>query len=66
MPNISIVIPVYNEEKIVASVLDKIFTTINSVAAYEFEVIVVNDYSKDNTLQILQKSDLFQHCMGAG
>ncbi|RJQ34078.1 glycosyltransferase family 2 protein [Candidatus Parcubacteria bacterium] len=55
MPNISIVIPVYNEEKIVASVLDKIFTTINSVAAYEFEVIVVNDYSKDNTLQILQK-----------
>lgn len=55
MPKISIVIPVYNEEKIVTLVLDKIFSTIQSIESYVFEVIVVNDYSKDGTLEILRK-----------
>lgn len=54
MSKISVVIPVYNEEKIVASVLDKLFVTIRNIDSYEFEVIVVNDHSKDRTLDILK------------
>lgn len=55
MSNISIVIPVYNENKIVVSVLDKIFVTIKNLKSHEFEVIVVNDCSQDGTLEILKK-----------
>ncbi|PLX25333.1 glycosyltransferase family 2 protein [Candidatus Parcubacteria bacterium] len=57
MPNISIVVPVYNEEKIVSSVLDKLLATIKNIDTHTFEVIVVNDHSKDKTLEILQRYD---------
>lgn len=46
---LSIIIPVFNEERIIASSLPAIFSlTINK------EVIVINDGSTDNTLKILE------------
>lgn len=47
---VSVVIPAYNEEKHIANVLDIIVKT----AGIE-EVIVVNDGSTDNTLEIIKK-----------
>jgi dolichol-phosphate mannosyltransferase len=50
---ISIVIPVYNQEHLVAESLRRMKTVVE--AAFEsFEIIIVNDGSLDNTLQVLQ------------
>ena len=50
-PLISIIIPIYNAEKCIIRLLDSIFEqTLNNL-----EIICVNDCSKDNTLQIINK-----------
>lgn len=48
---ISIIIPTYNGEKTIGNTLDAIFNTNKS----NFEVIVINDGSKDNTIDVLNK-----------
>lgn len=50
-PKISIIVPAYNAEKTISACLDSIFNQ----AFKNFEVIVVNDGSIDNTLKILDK-----------
>lgn len=49
---LSVIIPVYNEEKTLSEVLDKVnqVTLLNNL---EIEIIVVNDCSTDNTQQVL-------------
>src|SRR5690349_11615615 len=51
---LSIIIPAYNEEKTIGTVLDKINEVIllNNI---EKEVIIVNDCSKDRTGQVVQE-----------
>jgi dolichol-phosphate mannosyltransferase len=49
--DISIVVPVHNESGAIATLVDEIN---NALDGYEFEIIVVNDKSKDNTLEVLQ------------
>ena len=51
--NLSVVIPVYNEEKTVLEILKKI----NLLRKYcNLEVIIVNDGSTDNSLDIIEKN----------
>lgn len=50
--NLSIVIPAYNESASILSVLESM---ISFVEEFKIHVIVVNDGSKDHTLQILQQ-----------
>lgn len=50
---LSIIIPVYNEEKTVAKILKKVYDV--DFGKIALEVIVVNDGSKDNTLVELKK-----------
>ena len=52
--NISIIIPVYNEELAIKSVLENIYTAINGLA-YNCEVLVIHDGSTDNTVEISEK-----------
>ena len=47
----SIVIPVYNEEKNIVILLEEIFFCLDSYKNYE--IIIVNDSSTDETLDIL-------------
>lgn len=49
-PPISVLIPAYNEETTIAATVHSILQLTYS----EFEVLVINDGSKDNTLQVLQ------------
>lgn len=51
---LSILIPAYNEEKTIHLILDKVraVTLVNSI---EKEVIIVNDCSKDNTIEAVEK-----------
>ena len=53
---ISVVIPCYNEEKTVKEIYDRllyIFTT--ELKHYDYEIIYVDDYSKDNTREEIRK-----------
>lgn len=54
MPTLSIVIPAYNEERTIHLILDKV-RQVTLPPDWSKEVIVVNDCSKDNTEQAIQK-----------
>lgn len=51
MPKFSIIIPVYNVEKYIKKCLDSVF----SQTYKDFEVIVVNDGTKDKSMDIVKK-----------
>jgi len=51
---LSIIIPVYNEEKTISIVLDKI-NEVKLISNIEKEVIIVNDCSKDRTEEVIQE-----------
>ena len=57
LPLISIIIPVFNEEKTVLEVLKRIKEVIAKDTLYE--VIIVNDGSTDSTLEILENNKVF-------
>lgn len=52
MTLLSIIIPVYNEEKTIERLLDRVF---HALIKIDMEVIVVNDGSKDSTPDILNR-----------
>jgi dolichyl-phosphate beta-glucosyltransferase len=55
---LSIIIPAYNEEKRIGPTLAKIYSFLKN-KEYSYEVLVVDDGSSDNTVQEVQKSNLF-------
>ena len=55
MSEISIVIPAYNEE---SNILDTIKRVRKSLSSHDYEIIVVDDGSKDNTFNAVKKSRL--------
>ncbi len=50
---ISVVVPIYNEEKIIAQLYERLINTVSKLTN-EYEIIFVNDCSKDNSLTKLQ------------
>jgi len=50
--DLSIVIPVFNESESIESLIDEI---VNYVKDLKYEIVVVDDYSSDNTLDVLLK-----------
>lgn len=55
MKKVSVVIPMYNEEEVANKSYTKIKDILENLKQYEYEIIFVNDGSKDSTLTILQK-----------
>ena len=53
MKKISIVVPMYNEEAMVDSFLARIKQVIDPLTDYQFEIVAVNDGSRDATLALL-------------
>ncbi len=53
MKKLSIIIPAYNEEKTIHFILNKI-KNVNLINDIEKEIIIVNDFSKDNTESAIQ------------
>jgi len=51
---LSIIIPAYNEQKTVGSVVDDVKLILNKIKE-NYEIIVINDGSKDRTKEILEK-----------
>ena len=54
MPKFSIIIPVYNVEKYLKKCLDSVFNQTYK----DYEVIVVNDGTKDNSMDIVKDYDV--------
>ncbi|MEI7689558.1 MAG: glycosyltransferase family 2 protein [Candidatus Saccharibacteria bacterium] len=60
MKKISILIPAYNEQEVLAPLYDRISKLADGIKNYDFEFLFVNDGSRDNTLNIIKdyaKSD---------
>jgi len=51
-PDLSVVIPAYNEEKNIKKIIE---LTISSLDGFDYEIVVVDDGSKDRTVSILKE-----------
>ncbi len=51
---LSVIIPAYNEERTISSILEKV-TEVNLIGNFNKEIIVINDCSKDQTVAIVEK-----------
>lgn len=51
---LSVVVPVYNEEPVIDELVKRLADTAEQISS-AYEIIFVNDYSKDNSLQKLQE-----------
>jgi dolichol-phosphate mannosyltransferase len=62
MKKISIVIPAYNEEKNLTAIHQKLQNVFSKLSNYSYEIIFVNDGSKDNTQEKLEElaSDFYE------
>lgn len=52
---ISIIIPCFNEEKVIQETIRRLQNCIKKINNYNFEIIFVDDGSKDNTFELLEK-----------
>ena len=56
MKKITIVVPCYNEQEVLPALHERLQQVIDSLAeSYRFEVLLVNDGSKDQTLSVIKK-----------
>ncbi len=55
MKKISVVIPMYYEEEVAQECYSKMTQVLSNIKDYDYEIICVNDGSKDKTLPILEK-----------
>ena len=55
MKKISIIIPAYNEEESLPYLYERLTKLIDSISNYEFEILFINDGSKDKTLEIIKE-----------
>ena len=55
MKKISIIIPAYNEEESLPFLYERLEKLMDSISNYEFEILFVNDGSKDNTLNLIKE-----------
>lgn len=55
MKKISIIIPAYNEEESLKFLYERLNKLMTTMSNYEFEVLFVNDGSKDKTIDIIKK-----------
>ena len=54
MKKISIIIPAYNEEESLPILYERLSKLMGNMKAYEFEVLFINDGSKDKTIEIIK------------
>ena len=55
MKKITIIIPAYNEEESLEKLYDRLSKVVNGITNYEFEMLFINDGSKDKTKEILKE-----------
>ena len=53
---ISIIVPLYNEERTIINILSRIQNEIKKLSEVSFEVIIINDGSNDNSKKLLEEN----------
>lgn len=54
MKKISVIIPAYNEEESLPILYERLLKLMNNMKEYNFEILFVNDGSKDKTIEIIK------------
>ena len=54
MKKVSLVIPMYYEEEVAEECYERVVKNLKELKDYEYEIVFVNDGSKDKTLEILE------------
>lgn len=54
MKKITILIPAYNEQEVLSQLYERLSKVINRIPLYDFEILFVNDGSKDRTMDIIK------------
>lgn len=52
---VSILVPAYNEEEVLYMLFERLSKLMNSIKQYDFEILFVNDGSKDKTFSIMKE-----------
>lgn len=55
MKKVSIIVPAYNEEESLPYLYERLNKIMDEMKQYEFEILFINDGSKDNTLEIIKQ-----------
>ena len=55
MKTLSVIIPCYCSEKTIGTVVSRVMETVEKDGRYDYEIICVNDCSKDNTLRFWKR-----------
>lgn len=50
---VSLIIPAYNESRWLAAFCQAVYTHLTTLATYDWEIIIINDWSKDDTWDII-------------
>ena len=53
---VSVLVPLYNEEKTIVNILSKIQDEIKKLDKFNFEIIIINDGSNDNSKKLLEEN----------
>ena len=52
---VTILVPAYNEQEVLPMLYDRLKAIMDELSNYDFEILFVNDGSKDNTLKIIRE-----------
>ena len=66
---LSVIVPVYNEEKIVNQIINNLKTELNKITDLKYEIIVINDASTDKSEELLKQQNeikLLNHLKNKG
>lgn len=63
MKTISLIIPMYNEEKVVQACYDRIKKIEEALPQYNHEIVIIDDGSTDNTLTLLTNLANQDNCL---
>ena len=55
MKKITVIIPAYNEEESLPILYERIKKLMDNMSNYDFEILFVNDGSKDKTIEIIKE-----------
>lgn len=55
MKKISVIVPMYNEEKVIEECYKRLTKILQQIENYDYEIVTVNDGSKDETLEMLEE-----------